>query len=94
MKLVLYNDYRPGLLKGDSVVDLEAIVSRLGVQTGQEAMEAIITQIDDLGDELSRLERESEGVPLSTVALRPPLATYEVGGGQEIVQECCCPCFS
>jgi len=73
MKFVLFNDYRPGLLQGENVVDLEAVVRPLGVQTGQEAMEAIITHIDDLRDQLSRLEREGEGVPLSTVALRPPL---------------------
>ncbi len=73
MKFVLFNDYRPGLLQGENVVDLEAVVRPLGVQTGQEAMEAIITHIDDLRDQLSRLEREGEGVPLSAVALRPPL---------------------
>ena len=73
MKLVLFNDYRPGLLKGDSVVDLGAIVSPFGAQTGQAAMEAIISHIDDLRDQLSSLEQEGEGVPLSTMALRPPL---------------------
>jgi len=71
MKLVLFNDYRPGLLKGDSVVDLGAIVSPFGAQTGQAAIEAIISHIDDLRGQLSSLEQEGEGVPLSTVALRP-----------------------
>ena len=73
MKLVLFDDYRPDLLKGDSVVDLEAIVNPLGVQNGQEAMGAIICHMDDLQDQLSTLEREGEGAPLSTVALRSPL---------------------
>ena len=73
MKLVLFNDYRPVLLQGENVVDLEAIVNPLGVQTGQEALEAIISHIDDPQDQLSSLKREGEGVPLSTVALRPPL---------------------
>ena len=45
MKLVLFNDYRPGLLKGDSVVDLGAIVSPFGAQTGQAAMEAFPTSM-------------------------------------------------
>ena len=73
MKFVLFNDYRPGLLVGDNVADLQAIVSPLGVQTGQEAMEAIISRIDDLRDRLSGLQLEGGGVPLSTVTLRPPL---------------------
>ena len=55
------------------MVDLEAIVNPLGVQTGQEALEAIISHIDDLQDQVSSLKREGEGVTLSTVALRPPL---------------------
>ncbi len=56
---MLFNDFRPGLLKGDSVVDLGAIVSPFGAQTGQAAMEAIISHIDDLRDQLSSLEQDT-----------------------------------
>ena len=43
MQLVLYDDYKPGLLKGDAVVDLSGIAPQ--GRTGQETMEAIITAV-------------------------------------------------
>lgn len=73
MKLVLFNDDRPGLLRDDSVVDISAVVSPLGAQVGQEAMAAIITHMDDLRAELSRLEKDGNAVPLASVSLRAPL---------------------
>lgn len=73
MKLVLFNEGRPGLLRGEGVVDISNVVSPLGAQAGQEAVEAIITHIEDLRAELSRLEREGDAVPLSSVSLRSPL---------------------
>ncbi len=73
MKFVLFNDYRPGLLQDDGIMDLSEAIRPLGVSNGQEAMEAIITHMDDLAGELSRLQQEGEVLPLTQVALRPPL---------------------
>lgn len=73
MRLVLFNGGRPGLLKDGGVVDLSDAVARMGVQGGQETMEAIITHIDGLRDELSRMEREGSVTPLSEVSLQAPL---------------------
>jgi 2-keto-4-pentenoate hydratase/2-oxohepta-3-ene-1,7-dioic acid hydratase in catechol pathway len=88
MKLVLFNGGRPGLLKGDGVVDISDAVAHLGVQTGQAttgqettgqaatgqaAMEAIITGFENLRDDLARLEREGSVTPHSQVSLQPPL---------------------
>lgn len=73
MKLVLFNDGRPGLLRDDGVVDISDLVGPLGARTGQEAMEAIITRIDDLRGDLSHLQQEGAALPLSSVSLLPPL---------------------
>ena len=73
MKLVLFNGGRPGLLKDGGVVDISDVVSSLGVQAGQEAMESIITHMDSLRDDLSRTERDGSVTPLSEVSLQPPL---------------------
>jgi 2-keto-4-pentenoate hydratase/2-oxohepta-3-ene-1,7-dioic acid hydratase in catechol pathway len=73
MKFVLFNDNRPGLLKDDGVVDLSAVVRPLGAINGQEVMEAIITHMNELAGELSRLEQEVEVLPLAQLSLRPPL---------------------
>lgn len=73
MKLVLFNEGRPGLLKENAVIDISDAVARLGAPTGQAAMEAIITRFDDLRGELSRLEQEGNTMPLADVTLRAPL---------------------
>ena len=73
MKLVLFNDGRPGVLRDDGVVDISDVVGPLAVRDGQAAMEAIIIHMDGLRAELSHLEQEGDAVPLSSVSLRAPL---------------------
>jgi len=73
MKFVLYDDGLPGLLRDDGVVDISGVTGPLGASRGQEAMEAIITHIDDIRTELSRLQREGNAVPLASVTLQAPL---------------------
>ena len=73
MKFVLLENSRPGLLKERGVIDIGNVVRELGARDGQEAIEAIITNLDAIRPELSRLEQEGEVVPLSSVALQAPL---------------------
>ena len=73
MKLVLFDEGRPGLMKGDGVVDISDALSSLGAPTGQGAMEALITHFDELRAELSQLEQDGNALPLSEVSLRAPL---------------------
>ena len=73
MKFVLFNDGRPGLLRDGGVVDISEVVATLNARSGQEAMEAIITHIDDLRADLSRQLEEGVAVPLANVSLLPPL---------------------
>ena len=73
MKLVLFNDGRPGLLTDGGVIDVSQVVSPTGALGGQESMKAIITRMDDLRSELSHLEKEGDAVPLSSVTLQAPL---------------------
>ena len=73
MKLVLLGDGRPALLKDSGVVDISSVVRPLGARSGQEAMMAVISHFDGLRADLTRLQDESDVVPLSTVALQAPL---------------------
>ena len=73
MKLVLFDDYKPGLLKGDGVVDISSAVQRVAGRNGQETMEGIITNLDSLREGLARLLAEGKVTPLSSVRLRAPL---------------------
>ena len=71
MKLVFFNDYRAGLLKGDNVVDISYRVER--GRTGQETLENIIENWDSLKPGLERHLAVNQGVPLSSVQLRAPV---------------------
>jgi 2-keto-4-pentenoate hydratase/2-oxohepta-3-ene-1,7-dioic acid hydratase in catechol pathway len=81
MKLVLYDasadgassQFKPGILKNDSVVDIQGAVQRLPAGSPQQLMEAIIDSFDSLRPELDRLLESGRGLPLSAVRLRPPL---------------------
>jgi len=73
MKLVLFNDGRPGLLTDRGVIDVSQVVGQTGARVGQEAMEAVITRWDDIRADLSSLEEEGDAVPLSSVTLLAPL---------------------
>ena len=71
MKLVLYNDHLPGVLKGESVVGIAGQVAM-----GRTGQETIVNIIEDWGALKPRLESfvaANEGVPLASVRLRAPV---------------------
>jgi len=65
MKLVLFNEHRPGLLKGDNVVDISSQVT-VG-RTGQETLVNIIENWDSLKPRLETYLAGQTGVPLASV---------------------------
>ena len=71
MKIVLFNDYKPGLLKGENVVDISSQVE-VG-RTGQETIVNIINDWDALKPKLETYLASQAGVPLSTVQLHAPV---------------------
>ncbi|MEE8443401.1 MAG: fumarylacetoacetate hydrolase family protein [Dehalococcoidia bacterium] len=73
MKLLLFNDGRPGLLKGDGVVDISDALRPVTAAKGQEAMQAIIANFDRLRDDFVELEKSGNTVPLSSVTQLSPL---------------------
>jgi len=73
MKLVLYDDYKPGLLKGDAIVDIGEATREVAGRNGQETMQGIITHFDSLRGELGQQLSRGAELPLSGVQLRAPL---------------------
>ncbi len=73
MKLVLFNEYRLGLLMGDQVVDVSAAVEGVMAHSPQEMMEAVIRDWSDFGPRIKAEAVDKEGVPVEQVRLRPPL---------------------
>jgi 2-keto-4-pentenoate hydratase/2-oxohepta-3-ene-1,7-dioic acid hydratase in catechol pathway len=73
MKLVLFNDYRLGVLKGERVVDAMAALRGFRFHHPQEIMETVITRWEELRPRIERAVEGKEGVPVEGVRLRPPL---------------------
>ena len=73
MKLVLYDDYKPGLLKGDAVVDISDVTRAVAGKTGQDTIEGIINNFDSLRPALEGALAAGPSVPLSSIKLRAPV---------------------
>ena len=73
MKLVLFNDFTPGVLKGDNVVDISSEVSAVPHIDGQTWMSGIIDNFDSLRSGIETAVASSDGAPTSEVRLRAPL---------------------
>lgn len=72
MKLLYFNDFRLGVLAGDNVVDVTAIVEDLPHRDTKDLLNGLIENFDAYRERLQAATRE-EGLPLSEVRIRPPL---------------------
>ena len=78
MKLMLFDDWKLGVLKGDRVVDVTRAVpdaermpkTPLG---GEAVMESVIENFDGLRSKFESIVSQEGGVPMSEVKVRPPL---------------------
>ena len=72
MKLAYFDDFRLGVVAGDSIVDVTALVEDLPHRDRQDLIGSLIPVFDKYR---ARLEdaAKGKGVPLSGVRIRPPL---------------------
>ncbi|MBI4298448.1 MAG: fumarylacetoacetate hydrolase family protein, partial [Chloroflexi bacterium] len=73
MKLVLYDDYTPGVLKGNNVVDIREAVKEIVYSSPQSLMNQIIAGFDRYKSGIEEIANRSQGIPSSRVCLRAPL---------------------
>src|ERR1051325_8754129 len=80
MKLVVFNEGRPGVWTERGIVDVSKLVLPLG---GHDGMRAIIERFDELEGWLNELAKSGAALPLNSVSLRAPLprATILAMGG-------------
>lgn len=72
MRLVMFDDYVPGLLRDGEVVDLTPALGDIARLPWDERMPAIIAGYDRLRPALARQAAEGNGVPVESVRLRAP----------------------
>jgi len=73
MKLLYFNDFKLGALKGDTVVDLSAEVKGIAHTGPGDLINALIEQWDGYKARLEAAVARGSGVPLASVRIRPPL---------------------
>ncbi len=72
MKLVFFDDFKLGVMKADSVVDVSCIVSDIPSVSPQDTLSGLIAGFDSYKGRLEQAATASDGVPLSQVRLRSP----------------------
>jgi 2-keto-4-pentenoate hydratase/2-oxohepta-3-ene-1,7-dioic acid hydratase in catechol pathway len=73
MKLLYFNDFRLGVLKGDSVVDVTAVVQNIPHTGPGDLMNGLIARFGDFRARLDKAAADGRGVPVTQVKIRPPL---------------------
>jgi 2-keto-4-pentenoate hydratase/2-oxohepta-3-ene-1,7-dioic acid hydratase in catechol pathway len=73
MKLLLFDDYRLGVLRGDSVVDVSDVVNDIPHVGPGDLMSGLIARFGDYRKKLEDAAGRGKPVPLSGVRVRAPL---------------------
>lgn len=73
MKILYFNDFRLGILKGDHVVDVTEVVSDIPHTGPHNLISAFIEHFDRYKPLIEAAVKAGTGVPLHSVKIRPPL---------------------
>ena len=73
MKLAYYNDFIPGVVLGDRIVDIHRVVEGLPHRDRQDLMPELIARFDTLRASIDAHVARAESLALDSVTLRAPL---------------------
>ena len=73
MKLMYFNDFRLGVVKGDNVVDVMSVVQNIPHTGPGDLMNGLIARFADYRGALDKAAASGSGLPISQVKIRPPL---------------------
>ncbi|HTD89424.1 MAG TPA: fumarylacetoacetate hydrolase family protein [Burkholderiales bacterium] len=73
MKLMYFNEFRLGVVKGDNVVDVMPVVQTLMHTGPHDLINVLIENFDVWRPKLEEFVAKNAGVPISSVRIRPPL---------------------
>lgn len=73
MKLMFFNDFRLGVLKGEDVVDVTSLTEALPRTGPHDIIAGVIEQFDTFRPRLEEAAAKGKGVPVGGVTVRPPL---------------------
>ncbi|HZU91076.1 MAG TPA: fumarylacetoacetate hydrolase family protein [Stellaceae bacterium] len=73
MKLLYFDDYKLGVLKGETVVDVSGVVRDIPHVGPGDLINGLIERFSDYRRRLEEAAAQGQGVPLASVRVRPPL---------------------
>ena len=73
MKLLYFDDYKLGVVKGNNVVDVSAVVRDIPHTGPGDLINGLIERFAQYRGKLEDAAASGQGVPLSSVRIRPPL---------------------
>ncbi|MFT5182256.1 MAG: hypothetical protein ACI8S3_002146, partial [Alphaproteobacteria bacterium] len=73
MKLLYFDDFKLGVLRGDEVVDVSAEVQDIPHIGPHDLMNGLIERFDDYRARLEAAAASGSGIPVADVRIRPPL---------------------
>ncbi len=73
MKLLFFDDFKLGVLKGDAVVDVSDVVPNIPHTGPHDLISGLIGQFADYRRPLAEAVERGQDVPLGQVRIRPPL---------------------
>jgi len=73
MKLLYFDDFRLGVLKGDAVVDVSKIVQGIPHTGPHDLISGLIERFADYRKKLEKAAAGGRGIPLRKIRIRPPL---------------------
>jgi 2-keto-4-pentenoate hydratase/2-oxohepta-3-ene-1,7-dioic acid hydratase in catechol pathway len=73
MKILFFDDFTLGVLKGDAVVDVSNVVKDIPRLGPQDVIRGVIERFAELRPRLEAAAAQGQGVPLDRVKIRPPL---------------------
>jgi 2-keto-4-pentenoate hydratase/2-oxohepta-3-ene-1,7-dioic acid hydratase in catechol pathway len=73
MKILYFDDYKLGVLKGDTVVDVSAVVKDIPHLGPHDLISGLIERFAEYRPKLEEAVARGTGVPVASVRIRPPL---------------------
>ena len=76
MKLMYFDDYKLGVVKGDAVVDVSSVAKDIAHTGPHDLINGVIERFAEYRPRLEEAKTRGKGVPLADVKIRPPLPSH------------------
>jgi 2-keto-4-pentenoate hydratase/2-oxohepta-3-ene-1,7-dioic acid hydratase in catechol pathway len=73
MKLMYFDDFKLGVVKGDAVVDISSLVQGISHIGPHDLINGLIERFADYRPRLEEAAARGQGIPINSVRIRPPL---------------------